>query len=240
MTTGETTTTTTTTIEEKYKAANRLLLEVRGQMERLEAGEEVTLIESGRIAANINAVSRAADALEKALEAETTTMVATTAARGPRHELWRIRVRQLADECKSLRAAAFEYMSARDRRAREQEERAQLLEGRAGTGTGEAYARQTRLGHLVTEAQALDRSSAAADDIERAGGEILSGLEQQSVLIKGMRRKMLDFVGTLGLSRSVMRAFSRRTVVDRWLVFGGMALTLIVIFILFFWVKSLW
>eukprot|EP00727_Mastigamoeba_balamuthi_P001961 m51a1_g11762 putative C-tail anchored protein, C-terminal SNARE domain (224) ;mRNA; f:225951-226799 len=209
------------TIEETYKAANRHLLEIRGQLERLEAGVCPSLVDQGRLSASLNSLSRLADTLAKRVSAE---------PQGPRRELWTIRARQLEDECRSLRGSMFEYMTQRDARAREQEEREMLLEGR----TPESAARATRMGYLFTEEQSLGRSLTMADDIEDQGKQILIDLEEQRKLTKTVRGKLGMFNRVLGLSKDVMRAFERRVTVDRWIVFAGMALTLVVLFGLYY------
>lgn len=223
------------TIEERYRTAAKLVLEIRGQLERLEAGDDVDLIAGGRLSASINALSRHADSLERSVVAGGSFSSDQQQQQQQRAELWRIRVRQLCEECASLRASMFEYMRRRDRTAREAEERALLLEGRL---PAEKQAKlHSRTHALAAEAAALGRADAVADDIEAHGGAILGALQQQQALVAGMRRKMGDFLATLGLSRSVMRAFARRAASDRRLLFALMALTLFVIFFLFFYVK---
>ena len=211
-------------VESMYHAAGLLLLEIRTQLEQLEAntGGENARIASGQLAANINALSRAAAELEAQVQRE---------ARG---ELWRVRVRQLASECRTLRDSLYAYMAQQDSRARAAEERAMLLEGRVAAPYSAVTERQSRLGYLVDEGDGLARAHAAADDLEEQGSEILAGLERQRALVRGMRGKLGGLLDRLGLSRRVMTAFETRNTQDKALAYGGMAAIVLLIVVLFF------
>lgn len=56
--------------------------------------------------------------------------------------------------------------------------------------------------------------------------------------MKGVRKKMLNFAQTLGMSNTVMRLIERRTAQDKYILFGGMIVTLIIMFILYKWLKG--
>ena len=44
------------------------------------------------------------------------------------------------------------------------------------------------------------------------------------------QRKMLDVMNTLGVSESLLRAAERRMKMDKWIVYGGMAVFTLVLF----------
>ena len=50
-----------------------------------------------------------------------------------------------------------------------------------------------------------------------------------------VNRKMLDIGNKIGLSNSTMRMIERRDATDAYLVFGGMIITLLVLYFLYFW-----
>jgi len=210
--------------ESMYNNAGLLLMEIRTQLEELESNTsgENARIASGKLAANINALSRSAAELETQVQQEN------------RGELWRVRVRQLGSECKALRDSLYAYMAQQDSRAREAEERAMLLEGRVSTPYSAMTERQTRLGYLIDESGSLARSNALADDIEEQGMEILDGLDRQRALMHGMRGKLGGLLGKLGLSRDVMKEFENRNTQDKLLVYGGMIGIVLLIIVLFF------
>lgn len=58
-------------------------------------------------------------------------------------------------------------------------------------------------------------------------------LRHQGLSMKGVRKKMLNFAQTLGVSNTVMRLIERRTTQDKYILFGGMIVTLIIMFLLY-------
>ena len=62
---------------------------------------------------------------------------------------------------------------------------------------------------------------------------LLSHLKHLPTL--SVNRKMLDIGNKIGLSNSTMRMIERRDATDAYLVFGGMIITLLVLYFLYFW-----
>ena len=63
---------------------------------------------------------------------------------------------------------------------------------------------------------------------------MLGGLRDQRKALGSVRKTLLNMGNTLGLSNSTMRIIERRDVTDAYLVFGGIVITLIVIYFLWF------
>ena len=53
--------------------------------------------------------------------------------------------------------------------------------------------------------------------------------------LQGFRKKMLDVASLLGLSNTVMRHIERRSEGDKWILFGGMLFTCLVMFLVIRW-----
>lgn len=70
------------------------------------------------------------------------------------------------------------------------------------------------------------------DDMLLSGSNILENMREQRNTLKGARRRMIDIANTLGLSNTTMRLIERRAAEDKYILFGGMFITLIVIVIL--------
>lgn len=88
------------------------------------------------------------------------------------------------------------------------------------------------------ESESINRSSKMVGDYIKQGQETLSELLSQKERLKGIQRKVFDIMNYLGVSNNIMRAVERREIVDRWILFGGMALvTFLIIMILFYWRK---
>ena len=62
---------------------------------------------------------------------------------------------------------------------------------------------------------------------------VLGALSDQRSSLKGVQRKVLDIASTLGVSNSVLRAIESRQFWDKILVYGGMLLTLALLWLVF-------
>jgi|TARA_B110001469_G_C9494076_1_gene247069 Golgi SNAP receptor complex protein 2 len=62
---------------------------------------------------------------------------------------------------------------------------------------------------------------------------VLGSLGEQRSSLKGVQRKVLDIASTLGVSNSVLRAIESRQFWDKMLVYGGMLLTLALLWLVF-------
>ncbi|EPS61252.1 hypothetical protein M569_13546, partial [Genlisea aurea] len=49
------------------------------------------------------------------------------------------------------------------------------------------------------------------------------------------QRKALDVLNTLGLSNSLLRLIERRNRIDKWIKYGGMALTVFLVIVFWRW-----
>lgn len=87
---------------------------------------------------------------------------------------------------------------------------------------------------LARERTSITSSAHLVEDFTGLAGNILEALRGQRGVLKGAHRKVLDVSATLGLSSSLMRVISRRTIADKILVYGGVSVILLVVF-LFYW-----
>ena len=55
-------------------------------------------------------------------------------------------------------------------------------------------------------------------------------------MIKGVQRKIIDVANTMKLSNTVIRLIERRSEGDKWVLFGGMIVTCIVILLVVRWI----
>jgi len=112
------------TIDEKYKSATKLLLETRDEVEQLETGQNTSVFIEGRISVNLNNLSRLIDQLQTIIVQQPIN----------KRDLWKIRIKQLNNECKSLRESLEAFLNERYKRRKLEEEREKLLERRAEFG----------------------------------------------------------------------------------------------------------
>lgn len=76
--------------------------------------------------------------------------------------------------------------------------------------------------------QQLNGAHRGMDEMLFTGSNVLSSLRSQRMTLKGAHKKMLDVANTLGLSNTVMRLIERRSTQDRYVLFIGMAVTVII------------
>ena len=69
------------------------------------------------------------------------------------------------------------------------------------------------------------------DNLLDMGTSVLTNLRDQRGVLKGARRRMLDLANTLGMSNTVMRLTERRASQDKFILFGGMLATLVIMYV---------
>jgi len=209
-------------MEELYKTANRLVIDVRGELEQVEAkGEDCPLALQEAATTHLNTLSKLLRQLEQLLPHQPPK----------RRELWRIRIQQMTEDCTEMRGSLGTYLQKRQSKQKEEEQRRQLFEG----VTRRQGASVVSIDGLYQEADSLRRSNRAADEIREMGSSILSSLGHQNDTLKSAQRKMLDIANTLNLSRSVMRIIERKHTTDKLLVYGGMIFILVFMFVLWYY-----
>eukprot|EP01117_Protostelium_nocturnum_P020059 TRINITY_DN8866_c0_g1_i1.p1 TRINITY_DN8866_c0_g1~~TRINITY_DN8866_c0_g1_i1.p1 ORF type:complete len:217 (-),score=74.99 TRINITY_DN8866_c0_g1_i1:191-841(-) len=209
------------TLDARYKEANRLLLESRDQLEQIETGMETTIQVESKISTNLNSLSRLSELLETQIDSQPPA----------KKELWRIRVKQLSDECRSLRSSLSNYLQERYKKTKQEEERNQLFERRTAKAGG-----GSNLATIQKEGDSLETSIHMVSDLQQSGMAILEGINSQNDLIRNIQKKVYDVGISIGLSKSVMRVIERKIFVDRLIIYGGMVLTLIFIFVLWYYI----
>lgn len=58
----------------------------------------------------------------------------------------------------------------------------------------------------------------------------MESLHEQGSTLKGIHKKVLDVASSLGMSSTVMRMIDRRHEGDKYILFGGMILTCLIMF----------
>ena len=79
--------------------------------------------------------------------------------------------------------------------------------------------------------QRMHGANRQVDELLSTGTNVLTGLRDQRNTLKGVQRRMLDIMTTLGLSNTVLRLIDRRTHQDKFVLFGGMLFTCLVMFL---------
>lgn len=150
-----------------------------------------------------------------------------------RRQNWKIRVDQLKYDVRHLQSSFQTCQAKLYERERMERERQELLHTKFTTNADAANASDTSI--LIDRAlehnSALQRSNRSVDDLLNHGQSILESLRDQRSLMKNIRKKMLDISSMLGMSNTVMRLIERRSEGDKYLLFGGMIVTCVIMYL---------
>jgi len=134
---------------------------------------------------------------------------------------------------KLLRAEASDARAAFDacvRRFSLEDARRELVANSyADVESGDSLAQYER------ERESLNRSSSMLEEYTEMMRSSLGRLRRQREYIKQFQRTMMDMSNTLGLSQGVMRIAGRRNAGDKMFVYGGMAFTLLFMYLFWSW-----
>jgi len=79
-------------------------------------------------------------------------------------------------------------------------------------------------------ADGLNRAHGEIDRIIGQGHEVLESLNMDTQVLKGAKTKMLNVLNTLGLSNTVMRLIDKRTTQDKFLLYGLMIVSALIMY----------
>jgi len=192
--------------------------------------ERITSVQK-EISARLEQVSRNCDRLD--------VLVSKEPAAGDRRMKARAKVDQLKADVRHVQTSLGSVNARQWQREREVRDRDQLLamkfttnEAAAKSGGGDGAASTAVLIHAALDHnERLGRSSRAVDDLLGQGSVMLESLRNQRDMIKGFRTKMMDIASVLGMSGTVMRLIERRQEGDKYVLFGGMIFTCLIMFL---------
>lgn len=204
-------------MEKLYHASNNIVQEIHQCFKRYEVsiGEDALRIE-GIIQEKINELSSNCERLAILANKEPI----------PRRQNAKMRVDELRYEQKHLQAALANLQRQRYEREEHLHNREELLSKKFSTNDS----RDTQI-YIDESLQFHSRAQSAnhnVDELIGSGSSILTSLREQRTTLKGAHRKILDVANTLGMSNTVMRMIERRTWQDKFILFGGMFVTCVV------------
>ncbi|KAF2347064.1 hypothetical protein FHG87_022180 [Trinorchestia longiramus] len=140
------------------------------------------------------------------------------------------RVDQLKYDCQHILNSLRMIQQRRALRRQQEEERAALLSRSFTTNDNNDTA--ISLDYSLQHNNRLQSSNRYVDEMLSAGSNILEGLKDQGSILKGAHKRVLDLAATLGMSNTIMRLIERRGAQDKYILFGGMFLVLVVLYLL--------
>jgi Golgi SNAP receptor complex protein 2 len=148
-------------------------------------------------------------------------------------QVWQRKIYELREDAKSLRRLGEDHDRKMNANLRHQRERDELLRRRRQRTTN-GNIDERDMSNLADEGQSLQQSQYMVSDYLTTGEASLNALIEQRQRLGGVTRVLFDIGNRLGLSQSTMRIIERRDITDAYLVFGGMVVTCIVLYLVWF------
>lgn len=209
-----------TSIVELFPKSRKLAYDIRQQLSQVQNN----LISSSDLFVSLDELQRQLDVLEQLLSREMPSQ----------REIWRRKIMELREDASSIRTQG-EYLSRMmNSNLRIQKEREELLtrrRRRRDVGLGDA---ESAMQDLAEESTSLASSQNMVGELLMSGQAQLNSLIIQRQRMRGVKRMVLNIGNTLGISNKTMAMIEKRDENDMYLVFGGMFVTCIVIYIVWF------
>jgi hypothetical protein len=144
--------------------------------------------------------------------------------------VWETRVARFTEDLKVIRITCDRRLGLLFKSQREKEDR-EFLFGADSTKTGDSQA------HLLTEARSLNSSHTMMDTITEQSKHILDRIVGQNVTLKSARGKMYDLINKAGIGQSLAGSIHSRERADAIILYSCMSLTVVVFFIIWWFIK---
>ncbi|XP_072181063.1 Golgi SNAP receptor complex member 2-like [Diadema setosum] len=208
-------------MEKLYHETNKLVLDVQNGLSRVEQAkrEDAHLVEN-EIRARLDKVTSNCDTLDIMVNKEPPA----------RRQNAKLKVDQLKYDCQHLNAALRNIQHRRQMREQEERDREELLTRRFTANDDNT---SIMIDHELQHNTSLHNSHREIDNLISSGAATIGNLRDQRGILKGAQRKMLDVTNMLGLSNTVMRLIEKRTFQDKIILFGGMIVTLVIMYLIY-------
>lgn len=90
----------------------------------------------------------------------------------------------------------------------------------------------------ITENKSLEKSNIMLSEYLVNGKETLMELISQRERLKSVQKKVFDILNLLGISNTIMRNVEKRDLHDKYIVFGGMFIVLLILAFVFFYLRG--
>ncbi|KAI8851278.1 hypothetical protein BC829DRAFT_361169 [Chytridium lagenaria] len=210
-----------------YNNAMKLVNALKADLDTLEAVAEGMSHSSVVVHTNLQSLKRAAEDIDDMARREITTV---------KREKALGRAAQIRDEYAHTKSR-YDSWKVKDAARIAQQQRSELL----GTGMSQRHGASTpengeksvtdtstilMMDGLVKENEVLNGAGDRIDEFINIGRTALQELYEQRTMLKSTQRRVLDAFNTLGLSTTVIRYIEQRTQQDKWILFGGIAVSI--------------
>jgi Golgi SNAP receptor complex protein 2 len=145
--------------------------------------------------------------------------------------VWKKKIDQVVEETGVLQRSFDRWCGGYRALSMEEEQRQELfLLRRKG---GQAFGAGDIESSSFKDKERIRRSKQVVEEAYQNGVGALVAMAQQRDVLKNAHRKVLDVLNTIGMSDSVLRIAERRISVDKMIAYGGMAL--VILFLVLVW-----
>ncbi|KAL3758732.1 hypothetical protein ACHAWU_001459 [Discostella pseudostelligera] len=209
-----------TSIVELFPKLRKLAYDSRQQLSQVQNG----LLCASELFLSLDELSRQLDMMENLALKETPAQ----------REMWKRKILELREDSQSIRRQGEHYDRMVSAGVRQRRERDELLARRRHNRTNGGGGNVDEMQQLAEEADSLANSQGMMNELLASGQANLSNLVGQRSRMRWVNRKMFDIGNKIGLSNSTMRMIEKRDATDAYLVLGGMIVTMLVIYFLYF------
>ncbi|KAJ3213693.1 protein transport protein bos1 [Dinochytrium kinnereticum] len=196
-----------------YNNAMKLVNQLKTDLDALENAAENSMSHSSvivsQVHSNLQALKRAAEDIDDMARREITTV---------KREKALGRAAQIRDELTHTKAR-YDGWRAKDAARNTPSD---STEGKPATDSSTIL----MMDGLVNENEVLHTAGDRLDEFINIGRTALQELYEQRTMLKSTQRRMLDVFNNLGLSTTVIRYIEQRSQQDKWILFGGIAVSI--------------
>ncbi|KAJ3097003.1 protein transport protein bos1 [Phlyctochytrium planicorne] len=226
----------------------KLVNMLKSDLDQLEAGLESSTPHSthtvSQVHTNLQNLKRAYEDIDENARREITTV---------KREKAKGRAAQVRDDYEHLKSR-YEIWRQKDTAKTASLQRNELL-GTAGITQRQGYGSESNINNtenkpstdtstilmmdgLLRENDVLHNAGDRLDDYINLGRTALQELYEQRTILKSTQRRVLDAFNTLGLSTTVIKYIEQRASQDKWILWGGIAVTIFVMWLILHYFRS--
>uniref|UniRef100_A0A7M5VE69 Golgi SNAP receptor complex member 2 n=1 Tax=Clytia hemisphaerica TaxID=252671 RepID=A0A7M5VE69_9CNID len=208
-------------MENLLQQTNRLVFQLQNDMSslgRTPAGEALSNLEMS-IQQNVQEVYKNCSRLEEYVFKEPPQ----------RKQASKLKVDQIIYDIRHIDSSYKGYIHKKRQQEAEERRREELMSMPFRTNAENDT--KISMDYALQHHDALQGADRNIGQMRHTGMSALEQMKNQRMSLKGVRRRMMDIGNTLGLSNTVMRMIDKRGTQDKWIVYGGIILTLLIMFL---------
>lgn len=199
-------------LQAHHMNARKVALSVYQLLEQLESGSDTSISLQSEISQQLNKLAHEVQTLKDLLP----TVDASQRAN------WRKKISQLQDESSSLQGSLGKFAGRAAAQQKEKDDRQELFRRRTA-GPSDCT---IDIEAISKEHKNLNDAHSNLDALLQHAGEVHGAVGRQGQALRGIQRRTLNLLSTLGMSNDVLRSIERQLMGDKLLLVVGMLLTL--------------